>query len=126
MEVALRYELIHKIPELATSIYPTNAPETCTKPYLVYYRTNTDTVKTLEGYTDKKALSFIFSVMAIKYSDMKSLSNKIETFLISAVKTNIGSTDNIYVEDLKINNINETWEPLLGVNRGIIDFTIYY
>jgi len=133
MEIALRYELIQSIPELANTIYPTNAPEVMPKnldgtpkPYLVYYRTNTDPTKTLDGYTGDKALSFIFSVMAIKYSDMKSLSNKIETFLMSIIKTNIGATDNIHVEDLKINNINETWEPALGVNRGIIDFTIYY
>lgn len=126
MEAALRYELTQNIPELVNSIYPTNAPETCTKPYLVYYRTNTDIVKTLEGYTDKKALSFIFSTMAIKYSDMKSLSNKIEAFLISIIRKDIGATKAIHVEDLKINNINETWEPALGVNRGIIDFTIYY
>ena len=126
MEVALRYELIQKIPELSNSIYPTNAPETCTKPYLVYYRTNTDITKTLDGYTDKKALSFIFSAMAIKYSDMKSLSNKIEAFLMSIVRTDIGVANSIHVEDLTINNISETWESALGVNRGIIDFTIYY
>jgi hypothetical protein len=64
--------------------------------------------------------------MAIKYSDMKSLSNKIETFLMSIVKADIGAANSIHVEDLKINNINETWEPALSVNRGIIDFTIYY
>lgn len=135
MEAALRYELINKIPELApvvtssgttTPIYPTNAPEGATKPYLVYYRSNTDITKTLEGYTDKEALSFVFSVMAIKYSDMKSLSNKVKAFLMSIPKTSIGVTKQIFIEDLTINNIDEKWESELGINRGIIDFTIYY
>lgn len=133
MEIALRYELIQSIPEIANTIYATNAPENMPKnpdgtpkPYLVYYRTNTDPVKTLDGYTGDKALSFVFSAMAIKYSDMKSLSNKIEIFLMSAIGTDIGATKSIHVKDLKINNISETWESALGVNRGIIDFTIYY
>ena len=36
MEVALRNKLIQEIPELENQIYPTNAPETYKKPYLVY------------------------------------------------------------------------------------------
>lgn len=126
MERALRYEIETRIPELVGQVYPTNAPEGAEKPYLVYYRTNTDKTKTLEGYTDKQALTYMFSIMAIKYSDMKSLSDKVEAFLMSIIGVDIGDTTKIHVEDLKINNINETWESALGVNRGIIDFTIYY
>ena len=51
MERALRYELENRIPELKDEIYPTNAPETSTRPYLVYARINTDKTKTLNGYT---------------------------------------------------------------------------
>jgi hypothetical protein len=124
MESALRYELENRIPELAGQIYPAHAPETATKPYLVYTRINTLKTKTLEGYTDKQALSYMFSCMATKYPDMKSLSNKVEAFLMSIPGTTIGE-ESIYVEDLGMNNITETWEPELKVNRGIIDFTIY-
>ena len=92
MEKALRYELAQNITELATSIYPTNAPEGVLKPYLVYARINTDR-KTLDGYTNKQALSYMFSIMAIKYSDMKSLTDKVEAFLLSISKTNIGATE---------------------------------
>ena len=126
MEIALRYELIKSIPELADSIYPTNAPEACLKTYLVYTRINTKPIKTLNGYTNKQALSFMFSIMATKYSDMKSLTNKVETFLKSILQTSIGVSKDIYIENLDINNISESWEPELNVNRGIIDFTIYY
>ena len=31
-----------------------------------------------------------------------------------------------YVEDLNINNIAEQYEHELSINRGIIDFTIYF
>jgi len=37
----------------------------------------------------------------------------------------IGSVAKFYIEDIDINNIDEQYEHELGVNRGIIDFTIY-
>lgn len=134
MEKALRYELISNIPELVnpkgtdppTNIYPTNAPEGTKKPYLVYTRINTKRIKTLEGNTGKQALSYMFSIMATKYLDMKSLTNKIEALLLAIPQSSIGEAKNIFVEDLTINNIDETWENELKVNRGIIDFTIFY
>jgi hypothetical protein len=125
MEEALTYELESRIPELVGNIYPTNAPETAVKPYLVYSRINTKGLKTLQGYTGKEDLSYMFSIMATKYSDMKALTKKVEAFLLSIPKTSIGEAG-IYIEDLNINNITETWESELQVNRGIIDFTIYY
>jgi hypothetical protein len=125
MEKALRYELENQIPELLNSIYPTNAPEGVLKPYLVYARINSIRIKTLEGYTNKQAISYMYSVMATKYADMHNLRDKVEQLLLSLPLTNIGSDGSIYVEDITINNIDETWESELKVNRGIIDFTIY-
>jgi len=124
MEKALLYELERAIPELANNIYPTNAPETANKPYLVYARINTQKDKTLQGYANSEALSYMFSIMATKYGDMKSLTKKVEDFLMSLPRTSIGE-ENIYIEDLTINNVTEQYEHELKVNRGIIDFTIY-
>ena len=125
MEVVLRHEL-NKITDITNKIYPTNAPEGATGPYLVYARINTDKVKTLEGYTNKQALSYMFSIMAAKYSDMISVRDKVEDALLAFPGTSIGDKAKIYIEDLDINNIDEQYEHELGVNRGIIDFTIYY
>lgn len=135
MESALSYELERRIPEFAPVydsdgvlekwfIYPTNAPETATKPYLVYTRINTGRTKLLTGYTQDQAQSYMFSIMATKYGAMKSLTKKVEDFLLSTPRTTIGE-ENILVEDIKINNIHEVYEHELKVNRGIIDFTIY-
>lgn len=124
MEKALRYELENRIPELKDEIYPTNAPETANKPYLVYARINIQKDKTLQGYANSEALSYMFSIMATKYGDMKSLTKKVEEFLMSLPGTSIGE-ENIYIEDLTINHVTEQYEHELKVNRGIIDFTIY-
>lgn len=123
METALRYELIKAIPELNNQIYPTNAPEAADKPYLVYARINTTKVKTLEGMTGKEYLSYMFSIMATSYKDMKSLTKKVEVLLASLPGQTMG---NYYIEDIDINNVTEQYEHELKVNRGIIDFTIYF
>lgn len=126
METALRYELVRAIPELENEIYPTNAPEGSIKPYLVYTRINTNMTKTLEGYTGNEALSYMFSVMATRYGEMVSLRKKVRDLLLSLPGKKIGNTNKFYIEDLNINNIDEQYEHELKVNRGIIDFTIYY
>ena len=123
IESALRAKLIEEIPELQDSIYPTNAPETATKPYLVYARLRTEKIKTLQGITDNEYITFMFSIMAPKYSDMRNLTKQVEDFLISLPKRTIGD---YYIEDIDINNITEQYEHELKVNRGIIDFTIYF
>ena len=126
METALRYELIQAIPALNNQIFPTNAPEGSQGPYLVYARINTRKTKTLEGYTNKESLSYMFSIMATKYSDMVKVRKQVEELLEGMPQREIGNTTKFFIEDLSINNITEQYEHELGVNRGIIDFTIYY
>ena len=123
MEKALRSKLVQEIPELENQIYPTNAPEEHTKPYLVYARISTNKVKTLDGYTGTEHLSYMFSIMATRYGDMKRITKKVEKLLESLPKTTIGG---FYIEDIDINNVHEVYEHELKVNRGIIDFTIYF
>ena len=132
METALRHEINTNIPDLKDKIYPTNAPEGAEGPYLVYARINTDKIKTLEGYTNKQALSYMFSIMATKYGDMVRVRKQVEKLLIGdddskgMIQREIGNTTKFFIEDLDINNIDEQYEHELGVNRGIIDFTIYF
>lgn len=125
MEAALRYELNKAIPELNDEIYPTNAPEEVLRPYLIYTRINTEKLKTLKGYCDNEHLSYMFSILTPKYGDMMEIRKKVVDLLLSLPETTIG-IENIYIEDIDINNISETYEFNLKVNRGIIDFTIYY
>lgn len=95
IEKALRYELNKEFPDL--KVYPTNAPENAKNPYLVYMRTRTEKAKTLDGFTDHQALSFMFNIMAPKYADMVSLREQIEALLLSFPKANIGE-DSIYID----------------------------
>lgn len=123
MEIALRNLIESNVTELKDELYPTNAPEGHTKPYLVYSRISTKKIKTLEGYTGKEYLSFMFSIMATRYGDMKKITKQIEDLLMDLPLKQLGP---FYIEDLDINNIHEVYEHELRVNRGIIDFTIYF
>lgn len=123
MEIALRNLIETNISELEDEIYPTNAPEGHTRPYLVYTRINTTKVKTLEGLTGKEYLSYMFSIMATRYSDMKRITKQVEDLLLTLPRSQL---ENYYIEDLDINNVTEQYEHELKVNRGIIDFTIYF
>lgn len=126
IETALKHEIIQAIPELNNKIYPTNAPEGAEGPYLVYIRITTNMIKTLEGYTDKQAVSYMFSIMAARYSEMVRVRKQVEELLLSLPKRHIGKDSSIFIEDLDINNVTEQYEHELKVNRGIIDFTIYF
>lgn len=123
METALRLEINTNIPDLKDKIYPTNAPEGSKGPYLVYSRITTRKIKTLQGLIGKEYLSYMFSIMATRYGDMKRITKQVENLLISLPGQQIGD---FYIEDLDINNIHEVYEHELKVNRGIIDFTIYF
>jgi hypothetical protein len=123
METALRLEINTNIPDLKDKIYPTNAPEGSKGPYLVYSRITTRKIKTLQGLIGKEYLSYMFSIMATRYGDMKRIAKQVENLLISLPGQQIGD---FYIEDLDINNIHEVYEHELKVNRGIIDFTIYF
>lgn len=123
METALRLKINTNIPDLKDQIYPTNAPEGSKGPYLVYSRITTRKIKTLQGLIGKEYLSYMFSIMATRYGDMKRIAKQVENLLISLPGQQIGD---FYIEDLDINNIHEVYEHELKVNRGIIDFTIYF
>lgn len=126
METALRYEIEKTIPELKDNIFPTNAPEGSKGPYLVYARISTKRLKTFEGYTGNQYLSYMFSIMAARYSEMIRVRKQVEELLLSLPKRHIGKDSSIFIEDLDINNVTEQYEHELEVNRGIIDFTIYF
>lgn len=68
-------------------------------------------------------MSYMFSIMATKYGEMVALREKVEKLLESLPQTQL---ENYYIEDVTINNVTEQYEHALKVNRGIIDFTIYF
>jgi len=124
MEKALRYEL-NKIAEINNKIYPTNAPEGKAPPYLVYILSSYKRIKTFEGRTNSTDSSYLLNILAGSYSEMKSLTEKVEDCINSFLQNEVGN-EGIYISDLTVHNISEQYEHELKLYRGIIDVTFYY
>lgn len=124
MDKALRYEL-NKIPEINKKIYPTNAPVNKTAPFLVYLRPNYNPIKTFDGATKSVEVTYVLNVFSKTYASMDSLTKKVKDQILTFPLRTIG-IENIYIQDLTINNIDGTYENELKLHRGIIDVDITY
>jgi hypothetical protein len=124
MDKALRYELI-KIKELNSRIYPTHAPESDKGPYLVYIKLNFKQGKTLNGFTNDTEVSYLLNILANSYEQVEILTKKVKAQLLTFPLRKIG-LEQIYIQDMTIQNIAETYEHELGLYRGIIDVDFFY
>ncbi len=123
IEKALRYEL-NKISELENRIFPTNAPEGQKPPYLVYI-TSKKTLKDLDGVTKDRECYVMLNILCNSYLQMKYILKKIEDIVVNLPLRNIAE-DSLYIQDIDITDISETYEEQLKLQRGIIAFTVYY
>lgn len=123
MEKSLRFEL-NKIPEINNKIFPTNAPEGMKPPYLVYLVRKIP-LKTLDGITKDRECNVMVNVLCESYSSMKDISKKVEDLIISFPLRVIGE-NGPYIEDLTMDEMSETYENELKLQRGIIPFSICY
>lgn len=123
IEKALRYEL-NKISELENKIFPMNAPQGQKSPYLVYVTRNKH-LKDLDGVTDDRECYLLLNILCSSYSEMKYITKKIEDMISNFPLKSIGE-ENLYIQDIDITDISESYEDQLKLHRGIISFTIYY
>ena len=123
IEKALRYEL-NKVSELENKIFPMNAPEGQKPPYLVYI-TRKKPLKDLGGVTEDRECYLILNILCSSYFEMKDITKKIEDIIIKFPLKIIGE-ENLYIQDIDITDISESYEEQLKLHRGIITFTVYY
>ncbi|MEH7391771.1 hypothetical protein [Bacillus sp. JJ1474] len=123
MEKALRYEF-NKIVEIKDNIYPTNAPKGKKAPYLVYL-SNRSPLKDLDGTKSNIDGEILLNILCESYFEMKDLSSKVERLLKTFPLRRIGD-NRIYIDDLTIETISETYESELSLYRGIITFKLNY
>lgn len=125
MDKALRYEINQNIPLLENKIYPTNAPEGKTDPYLVYIRDNFTQTKDLDGFKKRYEVTYLLNIFGESYSQIEPLMEIVKDLAIGFIDKHVGQNQ-IYVEDVKLNNLTGTYEYQLKLYRGIIDITFIY
>lgn len=123
MEKALRNEL-NKIAELSNKIFPTNAPEGQSAPYLVYM-TRKKPLKDLDGTTKDRECNIMLNIFGNSYAEMKYITKKIED-LVKSFPLRVIGVNGPYIEDLTFDELSETYENELKLYRGIIPFKICY
>lgn len=124
MDKALTYEL-DKIKEIRDNIYPTNAPQDKKAPYLVYFLADYRPLKTIDGTSGNIEVTYYINIFCNSYFQLADLTKKVRNQILTFPLRTIG-TKGIYVQDLTINNIANTYEDELGLYRSIIDFKISY
>lgn len=124
LEEALLEEL-NKIQEFKGDIYPTNIPEGTKPPMLIYILSNYNQVKTLSGPLDNEDKSILFNVLCKKYGQMKELTDVVKHIITGFSGKRIGSQQ-IYIQDVQLLGIAESFENEIKLYRGIIDVKFYY
>lgn len=124
VERALAFEL-SKIPELNDKIYPTNAPEGEKAPYLTYILSSYEQLRTLDAILDDTEKSYMLNILCASYEQMKELTEAVKEKAYGFIGNCIGQAP-VYVENVVINNMSETYEDELKLYRGILDITIFY
>lgn len=123
IEQGLRAEL-KTIPELANKVYPLTAPEGTKPPYLVYHLTNSNRLKSLNGYAGSMFATYQLDVIHESYSGLKSLMDSILAKLKNYTG-NIGGTGP-YIENTDILTEFETYEHESNLYHGIIECRFFY
>lgn len=108
-EQALRAELV-TITNLQNKVFPLNAPEGTSTPFLIYQKTNTAIIKTMDGTSYTRNALYEIDLIARTYSDLQTLMVAVKNKLISFQGRTIG-TNGSYIQNVTIENIVELYEP---------------
>jgi hypothetical protein len=124
MDKALRFEL-NKLNEISNKIYPTHAPEGEKEPYLVYIKSNYQQRKTLDGIGNDVEVSYLLNILSSSYSQVVDITEKVKVLLLTFPLRNIGK-GGVYIQDMTIQNIAQTYEHELGLERTIVEVDFSY
>lgn len=118
--------IITELKALVTNkAYPAEAPQNTAAPYITVTMSQRDEVNCLDGYSGLVEKYFDVEAYAGSYADMKTLQDAI----IAEVKTwqlsTIASTGP-YVQQVKIDNVNEFYQKDLSLHWCLIEIIIHY
>ena len=108
-EQALRAELV-TITNLQNKVFPLNAPEGTSTPFLIYQKVNMAIIKTMDGTSYARNALYEIDLIAKSYSELQSLMVSVKNKLISFQGRTIG-TNGSYIQNVTIENIVELYEP---------------
>jgi uncharacterized protein (DUF1684 family) len=123
-EQALRAELV-SISGLSSKVFPMQAMEGITAPFVIYQKTNTEYIKTMDGTTGTRMGRYEIDILATTYSDLQSFLVAVKNKLISFEDRSIG-TGGPFVQSVIVQNLIELFEDAVKFYRANFEVTFYY
>lgn len=123
-EQALRAELI-TISGLSNKVFPMQAPEGIATPFVIYQKSMTEYIKTMDGTTGTRMGRYEIDILAITYSDLQSYLVAVKNKLISFENRFIG-TGGPFVQSVMIENLIELFEDRVKFYRANFEIVFYY
>lgn len=116
-------ELVKELDKIFNNkVYPTNAPEGETTPYLVYFYREKEN-KTLEGPDGLYTTNLVLNVMTKTFSEANSKKEQIKSRIKHLTNTKLGV---FFIQEVSLEESEVIYENQLKVYRGIVPVTIYF
>lgn len=107
---------------VSTRVYPVQAPQNPTYPYIVYTRTDTSPVSSLIEDTTLNSSFVSIDCFASSFSGVKSLSLQV----ISALKRYHGTSGGVVIEDAFLRGESHGYDPDLDIYQIALSFEVFY
>ena len=103
-------------------IYPIYLPQTPTYPAVAYRRNSTSPVSLLSADTNLLAARFEVAAFSKSFDQCIDLADKLR----AALQRYQGTVGGVVVEDIMLDNIDQSYEPDFEVYESTLDITIHY
>jgi hypothetical protein len=123
-EQAFHAEL-SSITGLQGKVFPAYVPESITPPFLIYYKSLGEIIKTLDGTSQTRNGLYEVDLLAKNYSEIQQLFEAIKAKVLSFVGRTVGGS-NIYVQDVTIESFIELFEDKVKLYRMNAEIRIYF
>jgi hypothetical protein len=123
-ETAMRTELM-TVSGLSNKVFPMNAPEGTTLPYLAYVSSEGVEAKSHDGYLDMTTVDCEISVVHSSYASMKSLTGLVINELKTFQGATIGTTGP-FIQNITYEAPVELYEAEIDAYRSIINIQVIF
>jgi hypothetical protein len=107
---------------VGTRVYPIQAPQNPTYPFIVYTRTDTSPVTSLIDDTTLNSAFLSVDSYAATFSEVKALRNQI----LLALKRYHGTSGGVVIEDAFLRGENHSYDPDLEIYQISTTFEVFY
>lgn len=100
---------LQSVSGLNTKVFPMNAPEGTTVPFLIYSKSSGEMIKTLDGISRTRDMVYEIDIICGTYADLQLKFDLVKAKITSMIGRTI-STNSVFVQSVIIQNMIELYE----------------